>query len=133
MKYGISELSIIAVREQPSDKSEMINQILFGEHFEVLKEEVKWSYIQLAHDKYEGWICNKQWLEIQEETFKKLNRETPSITTDIVDIIKKETTQKIVIGSILPFYKTNKTIIENSFKYKDYEKITFNIAQFNLV
>ncbi len=31
MKYGISELSIVPIRKEPADSSEMINQILFGE------------------------------------------------------------------------------------------------------
>ena len=57
MQYGISELSIIPIRSEASDKSEMISQILFGEHFKVLETRKKWSRIRLAHDSYEGWIC----------------------------------------------------------------------------
>ena len=63
MKYGVSELAIVPIRAEASDKPEMINQILFGEHFKVLEHNIKWSKIRLAHDKYEGWICNKQWIE----------------------------------------------------------------------
>ena len=54
MQYGISNLSIIPMRGEPADKSEMVNQVLFGEHFKVLESRKKWSRIRLAHDSYEG-------------------------------------------------------------------------------
>ena len=44
------------MRKTQSDSSEMINQVLFGETFKILKEKIKWSYIELNHDKYKGWI-----------------------------------------------------------------------------
>jgi hypothetical protein len=106
MNYGISQLSIVPMRDNPSDKSEMINQILFGEHFKILEARKKWSRIRLAHDSYEGWICNKQVLEISEDDYKQLDKDISTITTDILDIIKKDQHQPIVIGSILPFYKS---------------------------
>ena len=106
MNYGISQLSIVPMRDAPSDKSEMINQILFGEHFKILEARKKWSRIRLAHDSYEGWICNKQVLEISEDDYKQLDKDISTITTDILDIIKKDQHQPIVIGSILPFYKS---------------------------
>jgi hypothetical protein len=106
MNYGISQLSIVPMRDDPSDKSEMINQILFGEHFKILEARKKWSRIRLAHDSYEGWICNKQVLEISEDDYKQLDKDISTITTDILDIIKKDQHQPIVICSILPFYKS---------------------------
>jgi hypothetical protein len=117
MNYGISQLSIVPMRDDPSDKSEMINQILFGEHFKILEARKKWSRIRLAHDSYEGWICNKQVLEISEDDYKQLDKDISTITTDILDIIKKDQHQPIVIGSILPFYKSGHANI-NSEMYK---------------
>ena len=43
MIYGICELSLIPIRKNPSDKSEMVNQLLFGEHFKIIKKEEKWQ------------------------------------------------------------------------------------------
>ena len=110
MKYGISNLSIVPMRNEASDKSEMVNQILFGEHFKILESRKKWSKIRLAHDSYEGWICNKQWIEIEEDNYKKLDKEVSTITTDILDIISKDLHQPIVIGSILPSFKSGHAI-----------------------
>ncbi|MBT4882043.1 MAG: C40 family peptidase [Flavobacteriales bacterium] len=113
MQYGISNLSIIPMRNEAADQAEMVNQILFGEHFKVLESRKKWSRIRLAHDSYEGWICNKQWIEIPEDIYKQLDKEVATITTDILDIITKDHHQPIVIGSILPSYKSGHALINN--------------------
>ena len=111
MKYGISNIAIIPMRSDPSDKSEMVNQILFGEHFEIINEEEKFSRICLSHDNYKGWICNKQLTYIDKEEYKKLEKESPTLTTDILDVITKDYHQPIVIGSILPSFKSGHAII----------------------
>lgn len=113
MQYGISNLSLISMRNDPADQAEMVNQVLFGEHFKTLEIRKKWSKIRLAHDSYEGWICNKQWLEISEEDYKQLDKDISTITTDILDIVTKNQHQPIVIGSILPFYKSGHALINN--------------------
>ena len=113
MQYGISNLSLISMRNEPADQAEMVNQVLFGEHFKAIETRKKWSKIRLAHDSYEGWVCNKQWLEISEEDYKQLDKDISTITTDILDIITKNQHQQIVIGSILPFYKSGHALINN--------------------
>jgi len=105
MKYGISELAIVPIRAEASDSAEMVNQILFGEHFKVLDQRIKWSKIRLAHDKYEGWICNKQWTEIDKETYEDLDRQSPTLTTELLDIVTGESHQTIALGSSLPNYQ----------------------------
>ena len=57
---GIAFLSVAPMRKEPSDKAEMVNQIIFGETFDIVEQQEKWSKIKLHHDKYEGWIDNKQ-------------------------------------------------------------------------
>ena len=113
MKYGISNLSIVPMRDEAADHVEMVNQILFGEHFKILESRKKWSKIRLSHDNYEGWISNKQWIEITEEDYKQLEKDVSTITTDVLDIITKEQPQPIVIGSILPFYKSGHALLNN--------------------
>ena len=53
----------------------MVSQVLFGEHFEILEQDKKWSKIRLFHDHYEGYIDNKQFEEITEEVFLQLSEE----------------------------------------------------------
>lgn len=60
MPSVICPLSIVPVRLEPSDRSEMVTQWLFGETAEVLEKQAKWSKLCFDHDGYEGWVDNKQ-------------------------------------------------------------------------
>ncbi len=102
MKYGLSDLSIVPMRSDPTDLSEMVNQILFGEQYKIIESRKKFSKIRLSHDKYEGWICNKQLFEIEKEDYDTLLSSEKNYTTDVLDIIKSDSFQTIVIGSVLP-------------------------------
>jgi gamma-D-glutamyl-L-lysine dipeptidyl-peptidase len=113
MQFGISILSVIPIRELPSDKSEMTTQLIFGEHYKILEQRKKWSRIKIAHDKYTGWISNNQVHIIYQEEYDKLDKEIVTLTTDILDIIEGESNQPIVIGSVLPTYKSDHALIKN--------------------
>ena len=71
MNYGISNLSIVPVRKEPSEKSEMVTQILFGEHFELREQMVGWTNVKLEYDGYEGWVDTKMITPIPERTKRK--------------------------------------------------------------
>ena len=60
MSHGICNLSIVPLRREPSDKSEMVSQVLFGEHFKIIEKSKQWRKIRLAFDHYEGYIDEKQ-------------------------------------------------------------------------
>jgi len=113
MNYGISILSIVPVRLEPNNRSEMTTQLIFGEHFKILESIKKWSKIQIAHDKYVGWISNNQIQEINFEEYEKLDKEIPTLSTDILDIIQSDFNQPIVIGSVLPTFKSDHALINN--------------------
>jgi SH3-like domain-containing protein len=53
--FGICNLAIIPLRFEPNDRSEIVSQVLFGEHFEILEQE-QWSRIKMHFDGYEGWV-----------------------------------------------------------------------------
>ena len=58
--YGVCNLAVVPVRAQPSDRSEITTQLLFGDCFQVIEQTDKWAYIQHAYDDYTGWIdCPK--------------------------------------------------------------------------
>ena len=76
MKYGIAHISIIPMRSEASDRAEMVNQILFGEAYKVLELRAKWIRVRLSHDSYEGWICRKQFSEIDKQVYKQVSEET---------------------------------------------------------
>ena len=115
MRYGISNLSIVPVRTDPSETSEMCTQLLFGEHYTIIDENKKWCKIKLAFDGYEGWIDQEMVYEISAPTFLQLSRQQPVVTTNPFDIVQPEKGYSnflIVAGSSLPFYKS----ANNTFK-----------------
>jgi hypothetical protein len=117
--YGICNLSIVPIRAEASDSSEMKSQVLFGEHFSILESDKNWSKVQLAFDAYEGYIDNKQFEEITEDVFHKLSAKEPVYSGEIIDFISSSANDytTIPLGSRLPFYVDNQFYI-NMIKYK---------------
>ena len=64
---GLCFLSAVPMRAEQSDRSEMVNQLLQGDTFEILEQQEKWSRIRCDYDGYEGWIDNKQWRVLGDE------------------------------------------------------------------
>ncbi|NQY30637.1 MAG: C40 family peptidase [Flavobacteriaceae bacterium] len=87
MQYGITHLSIVPLRDEPSDPSELVSQVLYGDCFKVLEQRKKWSKIRLEFDNYEGWIDNKQYIEISEDMYKNVSSETLNVSADLVEYI----------------------------------------------
>lgn len=110
MQYGICTLSIVPVRIQPADASEMVSQLLYGEYFKILEERGKWSRIRIAFDSFEGWIDNKQLIKIEEEVFEKLLDSPRIYSADLIEFITDETggLTAIPMGSVLNFAAFNK-------------------------
>jgi gamma-D-glutamyl-L-lysine dipeptidyl-peptidase len=110
MNCGISALSLIPVRKEPSEKSEMVTQILFGEHFEILEQMVGWCHVKLAFDKYEGWVDQKMVTPVSQRTFPKLVKSQSAVATDIFTIVpvNQEQNMMIVAGSTLPLWRPYK-------------------------
>lgn len=75
MNYGIIKESLIPVRKKDNSKSEMINQLLFGETFKIIEKSKKWSLISSYFDNYIGWIENNNIHKITDQEFKLINRE----------------------------------------------------------
>ena len=121
MHYGICNLSIVPLRIEPNDSSEMISQLLFGEHFKILEIRKKWSKIRVTFDNYEGWIDNKQFEEITEETHVNIKNSEATLANDIIEFATdtKGNFITVSLGSPLPFYNKKKLILnKTSFNYE---------------
>lgn len=85
--FAICNLAIVPLRLEPTDVSEMVTQVLFGEHFVILEQTVKWSRVKLSFDKYQGWIDNKQFQIISEEEYLNLNQGAEIYSADLIDFL----------------------------------------------
>lgn len=105
MKHGFCHLSQVAVRSNTSHHSEMVNQLLFGETFEILDSLYPWILIRGTQDKYEGFIEEKQFLPLDNEEWARLSGEIIYHPAEIVDFLTDVENQQqllIVLGSNLP-------------------------------
>jgi hypothetical protein len=113
--FAICNLSIIPLRFEPSDRSEIVSQVLFGEHFEIIEQQKQWSRIKLHFDEYEGWIDTKQYQIITEDNYNTLSKEVIILNSDLVEYIStsKNSLIPITLGASLSFLNHSDINIEN--------------------
>jgi hypothetical protein len=103
--FAICNLAIIPLRAEPSDRSEIVSQVLFGEHFEILERQNQWAKIKLQFDGYEGWVDSKQYQIISEKNFNDLSKEAIILNADLVEYVTniKNMLLPIPLGASLSF------------------------------
>lgn len=92
------------LRSEPSEKAEMISQLLFGECFDVLKSDQNWSYIQNHADGYRGWATTKMLTFLNDDAFKQLKgMEVSVLSKPCVPFALVGSTQRLFLpaGSLL--------------------------------
>ena len=85
--FGICNLAIIPLRLEPSDRSEQVSQLLFGDHFTIIEQLDKWLKIETAFDNYIGWIDNKQFQTITEKQFHSIEESPMVLNGDLIEYI----------------------------------------------
>ncbi len=125
MEKGICRLSVVPVRNQPTDKAEMVSQLLFGEHYTIIDftSDKKWCKIQAYFDGYEGWIDSKQHKPISDEYFEEINNNEFRICTDVTTtVLYQKKPLQIVMGSILPVSTTELFDLKEQFAFNGESK-----------
>lgn len=105
MQYGICQLSIVPVRSSADEVSELITQLLFGEHYKVLESRKNWSRIKTIADKCEGWILNSQLNFIAEDEFTTIQaNQTKNHVAELISFVEdsNQILTPILIGSCIP-------------------------------
>ncbi len=104
--FGICSVSIVPVRAEPLHKSEMVSQLLFGEHFEVLEQQQEWMRIKIAFDNYEGWVTATQVTELDFKDYNFLQKTGAFLSYDLVQLLMAGSSiYSVIIGSVLPFFE----------------------------
>lgn len=113
--FAICNLSVIPIRFEPSDRSEIVSQALFGEHFEILEQQKQWSKIKLHFDNYEGWVDSKQYQTISRENYETLCKEAQILNSDLVEYISTSNSilMPITLGASLSFLNHSDINTEN--------------------
>ncbi|HLF51390.1 C40 family peptidase [Flavobacterium sp.] len=113
--FGICNLAIIPLRFEPNDRSEIVSQVLFGEHFEVIEQLKQWSKVKLHYDDYEGWIDSKQFQPISESDYSQLSQDAIILNSDLIEYITASNNLLIPIplGAELSFLNHSTVNINN--------------------
>ncbi|MDD3740530.1 MAG: C40 family peptidase [Bacteroidales bacterium] len=104
MKAGICELSYIPMRAGMSHKTEMTNQVLFGELFEIITSRHDWTKIRLLHDNYEAWVESSAITILDDDENIVKDFSDFIVCTESINLSKKndKTTIQIPSGSKIP-------------------------------
>ncbi len=134
-EFGICCLSVIPVRLEPSDQSEMISQLLFGDHFLIEEENGTWIKIKTWFDEYEGWIDRKQCFILLEDEYQNLCVFPNYISTAYLNEVKDPENKKLFIplGCSLPEFNGNQVILASrEYNYLGEAKFASDFTQQNL-
>lgn len=119
--YGVCRLALVPVRLGPEEQAPQVTQLLFGDHYEMLKVDERRNriLIRVHMDATEGWIDASQHHGITHDYFEQINLANFKITTDLTcGILYKKSPLTILLGSIVP--------ISNSELFKMEEQFAFN-------
>jgi cell wall-associated NlpC family hydrolase len=105
--FHLCRVAVAPLRNEASDRSEIVSQLLFGDRVKVLEKTEKWCRVVTEHDNYEGWMDYKQLKLITEaEYFADENyRYLTPVQLDNTLIAQDGTKYYLSPGSTLPNYK----------------------------
>jgi hypothetical protein len=116
MKHALCTVAAAPLRKEPSHRSEMTNQLLFGEAMEVLEIKEEWINVRTAYDSYEGWLTHHLVTEVEstigtgEERFVATGLVNPVTLPD--QLINAP------MGSFLPGYNEETRLLwDEQYKY----------------
>jgi len=117
MKFGITHLSQISMREEPTHKSQLVSQLLFGDAYQMEEIVGDWLKIKTLDCGYEGYIDKKLWNEMHEKDATDYSSLKKYLVTDYLIFIKEFETNitfPVFMGSSFPEPKDNMLILGNS-------------------
>jgi hypothetical protein len=106
MSGSIGVYSFIPVRKDPSERAELVTQILFGETFIVTEKTEKWAKIKMDFDGYEGWIDQKLVFSVSPAEYELWKRaDAWMVPTPKINIVQDGSSAPITIpaGSRIVF------------------------------
>ncbi|MDQ6901949.1 MAG: C40 family peptidase [Bacteroidota bacterium] len=118
MQYTVCCVPVSPVRAEPSHKSEMVTQQLFGERSVVLELVAdNWAKISLKYDGYEGWCQLSHISEIDEDQYENVDKAVTAGWVNEIDY--NGHFMNVPMGSALSAFKNGKAFWrKNSVHFK---------------
>lgn len=117
--HHLCRVAIAPLRKEPSDRSEIVSQLLFGDRVTLLEKTEKWARILTLHDHYEGWIDPKQLEALTENDFKNDQAFAHIAPLQLTNTLRAPNGGLIYLSpsSSLPFYQNGSCLLGNK-KYE---------------
>ena len=115
--HGVANLSVIPMRAEPSERAEMVSQLLFGDAYSVVDENDNWLKISTCDCKYEGWINRKNHNPLHEKDVEDYLNAPKYVVRDYLLFIRTFESNiafPIFIGSSFPYPKDGILILGSS-------------------
>ena len=111
VEYAIAHCTVTPVRQEPSEGSEQLTQLLFGEVCEVLDRLPRWTKIRSTLDGQEGWVDFKMLSpapissqEVKGERLKIKGEGVISVPMAIATDMETSEELMLTLGTRLPNY-----------------------------
>ena len=107
MQYAVVLTPLVPVRNEASEKSEMVTQLVFGDLLTIVDEAGEWVEVVNYFDNYRGWVTGKMLTTLSKEEYNQLTSSKPAIVRlPLLDIKEKNKNMpiRVSIGATLPGY-----------------------------
>ena len=102
--YVACQVAVAPLRAHPSDRSEMVSQLLFGETAEVKESKDAWRLVSCSWDGCSGWIDAKQLKPLTVSEFETYT-EHHAISLSLVEgLMSADHFVPLTMGAALPRY-----------------------------
>lgn len=102
--FAACQVSLAPLRAHPSDKSEMVSQLLFGETVEITDNRDIWQHVVCTWDGFSGWVDSKQLKRLTPSEYDDY-REHSSINLSLVEgLMAADHFIPLTLGAVLPRY-----------------------------
>ena len=104
--FAINHCTVTPVRQEPSEGSEQLTQLLFGEVCEVLDRLPRWTKIRSTLDGQEGWVDFKMLTHVGDEAIRREAKGEGVISVPMAIATDMETGEDLMLtlGTRLPNY-----------------------------
>ena len=104
--FAINHCTVTPVRQEPSEGSEQLTQLLFGEVCEVLDRLPRWTKIRSTLDGQEGWVDFKMLTHVGDEAIRREAKGEGVVSVPMAIATDMETSEELMLtlGTRLPNY-----------------------------
>ena len=103
-EFVVNHCTVTPMRQEPSEGSEQLTQLLFGEVCEVLDRLPRWTKIRSTMDGQEGWVDFKMLTDVKGENGKVKGEGVVAIPMAVATDMETGEEVMLTLGTRLPNY-----------------------------